>query len=235
MSQFIGAVDLGTTSNRFILFDAKGEIIAWDQMEHRQIFPQPGWVEHDPMEIWQNSCTVIANTLKKANLTGNDVAAIGVTNQRETTVVWDKKSGQPYYNAIVWQCTRSDQICRDLAKEGGPDRFKAKTGLPLAPYFSGTKLRWILDHSPQAQTAAQNGDALFGTIETWFIWWLTGGPDGGSHVTDVSNASRTLLMNLNTLAWDEEILATLEIPAAMLPRIVPSMDHDALRNYIPHG
>lgn len=226
MSRYIGAVDLGTTSNRFILFDAKGEIVASDQMEHRQIFPQPGWVEHDPMEIWQNSCTVIENTLKKAGLTGDDVAAIGVTNQRETTVVWDKKSGRPFYNAIVWQCTRSDQICHELAKEGGTNRFKAKTGLPIAPYFSGTKLRWILDHSPEAQKAAQNGDALFGTIETWFIWWFTGGPNGGSHVTDVSNASRTLLMNLKTLAWDEEILDALNIPAAMLPRIVPSMDHE---------
>jgi glycerol kinase len=159
-------------------------------------------------------------------LSGRDITAIGITNQRETTVVWDKRTGRPYMNAIVWQCTRTDELCRRLAEEGGKDRFRAKTGLPISTYFSGPKLRWVLDHVPAAQSAADRGEALFGTIESWIIWWLTGGPEGGAHVTDVSNASRTMLMDLKTLAWDEEILNILRIPATMLPRIVPSIDAD---------
>ena len=224
MEKYIGAVDLGTTSNRFIVFDHQGRIIGLDQMEHKQIFPQPGWVEHDPMEIWQNTEKVMAGALKKAGISGSALSAIGITNQRETTVVWDRRSGRPFYNAIVWQCTRTDAICRQLAAESGPDRFQEKTGLPISTYFSGPKIRWILDHVPDARAAAESGDVRFGTIESWIIWWLTGGPDQGAHVTDVSNASRTLLMNLNTLDWDEEILNTLNIPRRMLPEIVPSVD-----------
>lgn len=224
MGDYIGAIDLGTTSNRFIIFDRQGRIAGLDQKEHEQIFPQPGWVEHDPMEIWRNTGEVIANALNKAGIRGKALDAVGITNQRETTVVWNKKTGQPYGNAIVWQCTRTDDLCRQLSEDGGQDRFRQTTGLPVATYFSGPKIRWMLDHLPEARKDAENGTALFGTIESWIIWWLTGGPDGGTHVTDVSNASRTLLMNLKTLAWDEEILNVLDIPPAMLPAIVPSID-----------
>jgi glycerol kinase len=224
MADYIGALDLGTTSNRFIVFDRQGRIVGLDQKEHRQIFPQPGWVEHDPLEIWRNSGEVIRGALAKTGLSGKDIAAIGITNQRETTVVWDRRTGRPYMNAIVWQCMRTDDLCRRLSADGGQDRFREKTGLPISTYFSGPKLRWVLDHVPEARQGAVKGEALFGTIETWIIWWLTGGPTGGAHVTDVSNASRTLLMNLKTLAWDAEILETLAIPPEMLPRIVPSSD-----------
>ncbi len=224
MEKFIGAIDLGTTSNRFIIFDSQGRIKGLEQKEHRQIFPKPGWVEHDPMEIWNNTCEVIRGALTKTSLSGDRIAAIGITNQRETAVVWDRQTGAPFYNAIVWQCTRTDEICRQLESEGGQDRFRAKTGLPIATYFSGPKIRWILDNVPAAKAAAHKGDALFGTIESWIIWWLTGGPQGGNHITDVSNASRTMLMDLTTLAWDAEILEALKIPDQMLPRIVPSID-----------
>jgi glycerol kinase len=226
MGKFIGALDLGTTSNRFIIFDVEGNVAGLDQKEHRQIFPQPGWVEHDPMEIWHNTAEVIRGALARTGLTGRDIAAIGITNQRETTVVWDRRSGVPYTNAIVWQDTRTDAICRRLSEEGGQDRFRDKTGLPLSTYFSGPKLRWVLDHFPVVLDDALKGHALFGTVESWIIWQLTGGRDGGSHVTDVSNASRTLLMDIRKLAWDDEILNFLGLPAAMLPRIVPSIDSD---------
>lgn len=226
MAKYVGALDLGTTSNRFIVFDRQGRIIGVDQMEHEQILPRPGWVEHDPMEIWRNSQAVIKGALGKTGISGGDLVAIGITNQRETAVLWDKNSGRPFYNAIVWQCTRSDDICRRLSAEHGQDRFREKTGLPIATYFSGPKVRWILDEVPEARTAARNGTALFGTIESWIIWWLTGGPTGGAHVTDVTNASRTLMMNLNTLDWDDEILDVLDIPRWILPRIVPSSDQN---------
>jgi len=226
MAKYIGALDLGTTSNRFIIFDHDGRVIGLDQMEHEQIFPKPGWVEHDPMEIWKNTRAVIRGALGKSGVSGNDLVAVGITNQRETAVMWDKQTGMPYANAIVWQCTRTDGICKRLSSEGGQDRFREKTGLPIATYFSGPKVRWILDNVPDAREASESGNALFGTIETWIIWWLTGGPDGGAHVTDVTNASRTLLMNLNTLQWDEEILDILGIPAQILPRIVPSIDQN---------
>ena len=226
MDPYIGAVDLGTTSNRFIIFDRQGRIVGVDQMEHEQIFPKPGWVEHNPMEIWENTRAVIRGALGKTGIRGTDIAAIGITNQRETAVVWDRRTGQPYYNAIVWQCTRTDAICNNLMADGGQDRFRAKTGLPIATYFSGPKIKWILDHDPSARQAAEAGDALFGTIETWIIWWLTGGPQGGAHVTDVTNASRTLMMNLETLTWDDEILDILDVPRRMLPRIVPSVDRE---------
>ncbi|SMC26021.1 glycerol kinase [Desulfacinum hydrothermale DSM 13146] len=224
MGAYIGALDLGTTSNRFIIFDREGRIVGLDQKEHRQIFPNPGWVEHDPLEIWENTQAVIQGALNKTGLQGSDLVALGITNQRETTVVWDKTNGRPFHNAIVWQCTRTADICRNLEKTYGQDGFRQKTGLPIATYFSGPKIRWILDHVPEAAEAARKGTALFGTIESWAIWWLTGGPQGGTHVTDVTNARRTLLMNLETLDWDPEILEALEIPAGMLPRIVPSID-----------
>ncbi len=235
MAKYIGALDLGTTSNRFIVFDHQGRIIGFDQMEHEQILPRPGWVEHDPMEIWRNAQAVIKGALGKSGIGGGDLVAIGITNQRETAVLWDKNSGRPLYNAIVWQCTRSDDICRRLAVEHGQDRFREKTGLPIATYFSGPKVRWILEEVPVARTAAQKGTALFGTIESWIIWWLTGGPNGGAHVTDVTNASRTLMMNLKTLDWDEEILNVLEIPRRILPRIVPSSDRNTWGHTVKDG
>ena len=235
MGSYIGAVDLGTTSNRFIVFDHRGRIAGLDQKEHKQIFPRPGWVEHDPMEIWDNTRAVIRGALGKTGLKGEDLAAVGITNQRETAVVWDRRTGRPYHNAIVWQDTRTDGICNELMADGGQDRFRDKTGLPLATYFSGPKIKWILDNVPEARGAAREGDALFGTIETWIVWWLTGGPRGGAHVTDVTNASRTLMMNLKTLAWDDEILGVLGVPARMLPRIVPSIDRDTWGHTLLEG
>ena len=226
MASFIGALDLGTTSNRFIIFDHAGQIMAMDQKEHEQIFPKPGWVEHNPTEIRENAGRVMRNALKKAGLSGGGLKAIGITNQRETTVVWDRKTGAPLYNAIVWQCTRTDHICNALIADGGQDRFREATGLPIATYFSGPKIKWILDNVPDARATADRGDAYFGTVESWLIWWLTGGPDGGAHVTDVTNASRTMLMNLHSLDWDPEILDVLGIPRRILPRIVPSADPD---------
>lgn len=235
MSQYIGALDLGTTSNRFIIFDHRGQIVGMDQKEHEQIFPRPGWVEHDPMEIWRNAVAVMRNALKKSGVAGADIQAVGITNQRETAVVWDRKTGQPLYNAIVWQCTRTDEICKELMQDGGQDRFRAATGLPIATYFSGPKIKWILDNVPEARKAADNGSAYFGTVESWLVWWLTGGPEGGAHITDVTNASRTLLMNLETLDWDTEILKVMGIPRQMLPRIVPSVDPQLWGYLSPSG
>lgn len=222
MAKLIAAIDQGTTSTRCIFLDARGTVIAQDQKEHRQIFPQAGYVEHDPLEIWANSLEVFKNALAKSGAEEKDVLAIGITNQRETTLVWDRETGKPYFNAIVWQDTRTAEICNRLAEEGGQDRFRTKTGLPLATYFSGPKIQWILEHVPGVRAAAEQGRALFGTVDTWLIWKLTGGPDGGAHVTDPSNASRTMLMNLVSLDWDAEILRTLGIPASMLPEILPS-------------
>jgi len=235
MSRYIGALDLGTTSNRFILFNHRGEIVSVDQMEHEQIFPRPGWVEHDPLEIWNNSCRVIRGALGKVGARGRDIAAIGITNQRETTVIWDKRTGRPYCNAIVWQCTRTAEICDRLTREGGQDRFREKTGLPVATYFAGPKIKWVLDHVAEARDGADKGHALFGTIETWIIWQLTGGTGGGAHVTDVSNASRTMLMDLGSLAWDDEILDNLGIPSQVLPRIVPSIDRNTWGHTMAEG
>jgi glycerol kinase len=226
MAEYVGAVDQGTTSSRFIIFDRKGRIKAADQKEHEQIFPQPGWVEHDPLEIWRNTQEVIKGALAKAGLTGSDLVAIGITNQRETTLIWDKDTGKPFYNAIVWQCTRTHEICKQLKAEGGQDRFRAVTGLPVATYFSGPKMKWIMDHAPEARRAADEGRALMGTMESWIIWLLTGGTQGGAHVTDVTNASRTMLMNLGTLDWEDDILQALGIPRQCLPRIVPSSDSE---------
>ena len=224
MTKYVGAVDQGTTSTRFMIFDHSGNVVGVDQKEHEQIYPKPGWVEHNPMEIWERTQEVMKGALTKFNVKLEDLAAIGVTNQRETTVVWDKATGKPIHNAIVWQDTRTDQICNELAKDGGQDRLRPKTGLPLATYFSGPKVKWILDNVDGARARAEAGEILFGNIDTWCIWNLTGGPDGGVHVTDVSNASRTMLMNLETLDWDDEILALMGIPRAMLPAVRPSSD-----------
>jgi len=224
MAKFAAAVDQGTTSTRCMIFDHSGGVVSVHQMEHEQIYPKPGWVEHDPMEIWARTQDVVKEAVAKAGAKPGDIAAVGVTNQRETTVVWNPKTGKPYFNAIVWQDTRTDRICNELAKDGGQDRFRPKVGLPLATYFSGPKIKWILENVDGVRAAAEKGEAVFGNIDTWVIWWLTGGPNGGAHVTDVSNASRTMLMNLQTLDWDDEILKVMGIPRKMLPRIVPSSD-----------
>ncbi|GIV89547.1 MAG: glycerol kinase [Chloroflexus sp.] len=222
MAKYAAAIDQGTTSTRCMIFDHSGNVICYDQKEHEQIYPRPGWVEHSPDEIWERTQSVIRGALSKGGLSASDIVAVGITNQRETTVVWNRKTGRPVYNAIVWQDTRTDQICNELAADGGQDRFRAKVGLPLATYFSGPKIRWILDNVPGAREAAEAGDVVFGNIDTFLTWWLTGGPNGGVHVTDVTNASRTMLMNLETLDWDDEILSVMGIPRQMLPKIVPS-------------
>jgi glycerol kinase len=224
MADYAAAIDQGTTSTRFMVFDHSGQVVGVDQREHEQIYPKPGWVEHDPKEIWMRTEQVISAGLKKAGISASDLAAVGVTNQRETAVVWERATGEPVFNAIVWQDTRTDQICNELAKDGGQDRLRAKTGLPLATYFSGPKVKWILDNVDGVRAKAENGDVVFGNIDTWVIWKLTGGPDGGVHVTDVTNASRTMLMNLETLDWDDEILGLLGIPRAMLPDIRASSE-----------
>jgi len=222
MADYVGAVDQGTTSTRFMIFDHAGNVVGVDQKEHEQIYPQPGWVEHDPMEIITRMNEVIEGALKKAGITKDDLAAVGVTNQRETTVVWDRKDGKPIYNALVWQDTRTQGVVDELSADGGQDRFRAKVGLPLATYFSGTKVKWILENVEGARAKADAGDLMFGNIDTWVIWNLTGGIDGGVHVTDVSNASRTMLMNLETLDWDDELLGAFGVPRSMLPTIMPS-------------
>lgn len=224
MSDYIGAIDQGTTSTRFIVFDRAGHIVSVAQKEHEQIYPKAGWVEHNPDEIWRRTQDVIGEAMQKRDLKPSDLAAIGITNQRETTVVWDRRTGKPLANALVWQDTRVADYVSEFAKEGGQDRFRAKTGLPLTTYFSGLKLRWILKNVKGVREMAESGDALFGNIDTFLVWKLTGGPSGGFHITDVTNASRTQLMNLDTLSWDEEILAEFEIPEAMLPRIRSSSE-----------
>ncbi|MEI9513180.1 glycerol kinase GlpK [Agromyces sp. CCNWLW213] len=224
MADHILAIDQGTTSSRAIIFDKSGSIVATGQLEHEQIFPKAGWVEHDPMEIWRNTREVIGQALGKADLTRHDIAAVGITNQRETAVVWDKNTGEPVYNAIVWQDTRTQPIVDRLAADGGVERFKAKVGLPLATYFSGTKIVWILENVEGAREKAEAGDLLFGTTDTWVLWNLTGGVDGGVHATDVTNASRTLFMDLETLQWDDEILGVFGVPRSMLPEIRSSSE-----------
>ena len=222
MASFIAAIDQGTTSTRCIIVDKQGTIQSIAQKEHSQIYPKPGWVEHNPEEIWQNTLEVIAKARIQLRLTTKDIAAVGITNQRETAVVWNRKTGESYYNAIVWQDTRTEATVADLTREGGADRFREKTGLPLATYFSALKIGWMLDNVPGLRDDAERGDALFGNIDSFLIWNLTGGPQGGKHVTDVTNASRTQLMNLQTLNWDDELLTTLAIPKTMLPSIQPS-------------
>jgi len=220
MTQYIGAIDSGTTSTRFMLFDQHGAVVAYDQREHTQIFPQSGWVEHDPREIWERTRSVIGATLAKAEITAANIAAIGITNQRETTLIWNRHTGEPVYNAIVWQDTRTDRICKQLQESGHAPLIYHKTGLPVATYFAGPKIRWLLDNVPGVRAQAEAGDLLFGTVDTWLIWNLT----GGQHITDPTNASRTMLMNLETLAWDDELLAILGVPRQLLPEIRPSSD-----------
>jgi glycerol kinase len=219
MTRYVAAIDQGTTSSRCIIFDEAGAIAAVDQKEHRQIFPRPGWVEHDAEEIWTNVQEVVRGALAKLSLKASDLAACGITNQRETTLIWDKASGKPIHNAIVWQDTRTDRLIRDLGGEAGQDRFRDRCGLPLATYFSGPKIRWLLDNVDGARAKAQRGEVLFGTMDSWLIWKLT-----GRHVTDVTNASRTMLMNLATLDWDDTLLDAIGVPRAMLPEIRPSSE-----------
>ncbi len=222
MTQLVAAIDQGTTSTRCILFGRRGEIIARAQREHRQIYPQPGWVEHDAMEIWRNTEEVIGAALSAGRVAASTVAAVGITNQRETSVLWDRASGTPLAPAITWQDTRVDERVAAYARAGGQDRYRAMTGLPLASYFSALKLQWLLDRLPDARRAAESGDALFGTIDSWLLWNLTGGAHGGVHLTDVSNASRTQLMGLATLDWEPKLLSDFGIPRACLPRITAS-------------
>ena len=224
--KYVGAIDQGTTSTRFILFDKSNNIVISHQLEHKQFYPKPGYVEHDALKIWQNTQKVIFQTLQKGKIKASDIAAIGITNQRETTVLWNPETGIPYHKAIVWQDTRTDDICQKLSDKVGADFFKKKTGLPLATYFSGPKIKWLLDNDPKLKKAAEAGKLLFGTMDTWLIWNLTGGINSGKHITDVTNASRTMLMDLKKLEWDEELLGIFEIPNKILPEIRPSSDSD---------
>lgn len=222
MAEFVAAVDQGTTSTRCMIFDHDGAEVARHQLEHEQILPRAGWVEHDPVEIWERTASVLMSVLNRANLGPEDLVALGITNQRETTLVWNRHTGRPYCNAIVWQDTRTDRIAATLESDGRGEVIRRKAGLPPATYFSGGKLQWILENVDGVRRAAENGDALFGTPDTWVLWNLTGGPRGGVHATDVTNASRTMLMDLETLDWDDELLSFFSIPRAMLPAIVPS-------------
>lgn len=222
MNDLVGAIDQGTTSTRFMIFDRSGSVVAADQQEHSQIFPRPGWVEHDPAEIAERTWSVIGRALDSAGITASHLAAVGITNQRETAVVWDRTTGEPVTNAIVWQDTRTDELVRSLAADGGADRFRERTGLPLATYFAGPKIAWLLDTDPDLRRRAESGDLAFGTIDSWVLYQLTG---GAVHATDVTNASRTLLMDLSTLDWDEDLCRTIGVPSAMLGEIRPSVGH----------
>ena len=224
MASYLGAIDQGTTSTRFIIFDRSGRIVASEQREHQQIYPRPGWVEHDAEEIWRRTQEVVAGALQQRALQPADLAAIGITNQRETTILWDRKTGKPVYNAIVWQDTRVAEAVTEFGKRGGQDRFRSQTGLPLSTYFSALKIRWLLENVAGVREKADGGDILFGNVDTFLVWNLTGGPRGGIHLTDVTNASRTQLMNLRTLDWDAELLSAFEIPRAMLPQIRSSSE-----------
>jgi glycerol kinase len=224
MAKYAAALDQGTTSSRAMVFNHDGTVAAVSQKEHEQIYPKPGWVEHDPKEIWARSQEVLDEALEQVGATADDIAGLGITNQRETTVVWDRNTGEPVMNALVWQDTRTDKLVDELSADGGQDRFRAKVGLPLATYFSGPKVRWVLDNVDGARERAEAGDLMFGNIDTWCIWNLTGGTDGGLHITDVSNASRTMLMDLETLSWDEDIASTIGVPTSMLPEIRASSD-----------
>ncbi|PGH51593.1 glycerol kinase GlpK [Streptomyces sp. Ru87] len=221
---YVAAIDQGTTSSRCMVFNQHGAVVSVDQREHRQIFPRPGWVEHDATEIWSKVQGVVAGALAKAGLRAEQLSALGITNQRETTVLWDRITGRPVHNAIVWQDTRTSALCGELGGEDGQDRFRDITGLPLASYFSGPKAAWLLDNVPGLRARAENGEIAFGTVDSWLIWNLTGGTDGGRHVTDVTNAGRTMLMNLHTLQWDASVLAAMNIPEAVLPEIRSSAE-----------
>jgi glycerol kinase len=224
MAKYAAALDQGTTSTRAMIFDHSGKVVSVAQKEHEQIFPKPGWVEHDPQEVWARSQEVLDEAMSSAGASADDIAGLGITNQRETAVVWDKNTGEPVMNAIVWQDTRTDRLVDELSREGGQDRFRAQTGLPVATYFSGPKVRWILDNVDGARERAEAGDLVFGNMDTWCIWNLTGGTDGGLHITDVTNASRTLLMDLETLQWDEALASAIGVPMSMLPEIHASSE-----------
>jgi glycerol kinase len=224
MSNYLGAIDQGTTSTRFIVFDRSGRIASVAQKEHEQIYPKPGWVEHDPEEIWRRTQEVISEGMEQKGFRPSDLAAIGITNQRETTILWNRKSGDPIYNAVVWQDTRVEDEVAALSRDGGQDRFRKETGLPLATYFSGLKIRWILNNVRGAREQAEAGDVLFGNVDTYLVWKLTGGPNGGIHITDVTNASRTQLLDIHTLQWSKKLLQVFDIPESLLPRIVSSSE-----------
>jgi glycerol kinase len=235
MPDFVGAVDQGTTSSRFMIFDHDGNEVGKHQLEHEQIMPQAGWVEHNPLEIWERTQTVIGSAMMQHNLCASDLDSLGITNQRETTVVWNKKTGRPLYNAIVWQDTRTDKIASALEREGKGEVIRAKAGIPPAAYFSAGKVQWILENVDGARAAADRGDAIFGNTDTWLLWNLTGGVNGGVHITDVTNASRTMLMNLETLDWDDELLSFFDIPRSMLPQIRPSSDPNFYGHTLKNG
>src|SRR6201992_1207023 len=222
MAKYAAALDQGTTSSRAMIFDHGGQVVSVSQKEHEQIYPKPGWVEHDANEIWARCQEVLSEALDQAGGNLDDIAALGITNQRETAVVWDRNTGEPVMNAIVWQDTRTDKLVEELSADGGQARFQDKVGLPLATYFSGPKVRWILDNVDGARQRAEAGDLIFGNMDTWLIWNLTGGTNGGLHITDVSNASRTMLMDLQTLAWDDELCDAIGGPKSMLPERPPS-------------
>jgi len=235
MADFVGAVDQGTTSTRFMVFDHSGNEVGIHQLEHEQILPRAGWVEHNPVEIWERTCSVIQTALNAQGLQASDLAAVGITNQRETSVVWSRSTGRPYYNAIVWQDTRTDRIASALEREGKGDVIRQKAGLPPATYFSAGKIQWILENVDGVRAAAEAGDAIFGNTDTWLLWNLTGGVNGGVHVTDVTNASRTMLMNLETLDWDDELISFFNIPRQMLPEIRPSSDPNKYGETLANG
>jgi glycerol kinase len=235
LADFVASIDQGTTSTRCMIFDQSGSEVGRHQLEHEQILPRAGWVEHNPVEIWERTTSVLASALNNTNLSDTDLVALGITNQRETTVVWNRKTGRPYGNAIVWQDTRTDRIASALDRDGRGDVIRRKAGLPPATYFSGGKLQWILENIDGVRDAAENGDAIFGTTDCWVVWNLTGGPRGGVHVTDVTNASRTMLMNLETLDWDDELLSFFSIPRAMLPQIMPSSSPEPYGTVRPSG
>ena len=235
MPDYVAAVDQGTTSTRCMIFDHGGNEVARHQLEHQQILPKAGWVEHNPVEIWERTRAVIQIALGSKGLTDKDIAALGITNQRETTVVWNKRTGRPYYNAIVWQDTRTDRIASALDKDERGDIIRRKAGLPPATYFAGGKIQWILENVDGVREAVESGDAIFGTTDSWIVWNLTGGPNGGVHVTDVTNASRTMLMNLETLDWDDELLGFFDIPRQMLPEIRPSSEPKAYGTTLANG
>ncbi|WP_432570029.1 glycerol kinase GlpK [Kineococcus sp. SYSU DK005] len=234
-ARYVGAVDQGTTSTRFMVFDHGGNEVAKYQLEHTQIMTRPGWVEHDPIEIWERTSSVIQSGMRQANLGAEDLAALGITNQRETAVVWNRRTGRPYYNAIVWQDTRTDRLASALDRDERGQTIRRKTGLPPATYFSGGKVQWILENVPGVREAAERGDAVFGNTDSWLIWHLTGGVHGGAHVTDVTNASRTMLMDLETLDWDDELLGIFGIPRAMMPEIKPSSCTAGYGTTLPDG
>lgn len=226
MTNYVAAVDQGTTGTRFMIFDHAGKVVAAHYEEHHQIYPQPGWVEHDAGEIWDRTRTTIGGAMAKGGVRASDLAAIGVTNQRETTVVWNPQTGEPYYHAIVWQDTRTQAICQRLIDAGKDSFIRSKTGLPVATYFSAPKIQWLLENVAGLRARAERGEAIFGNIDSWIIWNLTGGIRGGVHITDYTNASRTMLLNLRTLDWDDELLKLFGVPRAMLPKLRPSSDRD---------